>query len=443
MGIGTKIALSGLAAVLGWQVITRSFVAYLGGYDPELALKIRPSDPQALLNLADREIDRQRTAEHQNQQSKLNGRLGAANSVSKPATPEKTASASDVTPYSDVRLWAEAAILQEPLSARGLRLLGQVDEVSGRTIESAKLFNAATRLSLREWRAVLPTMLKAFEAGNFEHAVRLADAILRTRPMLFDAIAPTLAKIAENEKGIGIIEQLLAKSPTWRHQFFDGISSYITDARTPMHLLFRLRSSAATPLVDERAPYLRFLIEHKFYDLAYYVWLQFLPPEELSRAGLLFNGGFEFEPSGLPFNWVISQGRSVTVELIPRSDHTGGRALSIEFGNGRVDFARVTEMTMLAPGKYAVKGKYKGDVRGARGLVWRINCVMNQSQPALGESPMMLGSKPQWTDFQFSFSVPVTDCRAQQLALVLDARSPSEMLVSGSILYDDLEIVRE
>jgi hypothetical protein len=55
---------------------------------------------------------------------------------------------------------------------------------------------------------------------------------------------------------------------------------------------------------------------------------------------------------------------------------------------------------------------------------------------------MVVGIASPWKDFEFAFSVPKADCRAQHVRLVLDARSPSEQFVSGSIWYDELRIVR-
>jgi hypothetical protein len=55
---------------------------------------------------------------------------------------------------------------------------------------------------------------------------------------------------------------------------------------------------------------------------------------------------------------------------------------------------------------------------------------------------MVLGTTAQWKEMELAFTVPETECRAQQLGLALDARMPSEQLVSGSVWYDDLQIAR-
>ena len=125
-----------------------------------------------------------------------------------------------------------------------------------------------------------------------------------------------------------------------------------------------------------------------------------------------------------------------------RPDDAGQRALYLELGPGRVEFGGVAQTLLLPPGPYRLRGKYRGEITGRRGLVWRIACA-GASGPPIGQSPMMVGVSAPWKDVEFTFTVPATECRAQHLRLELDARMASEQLVSGSVWYDELTISRE
>ena len=199
--------------------------------------------------------------------------------------------------------------------------------------------------------------------------------------------------------------------------------------------------SPTPPTSAEIAPYINFLIGHELYNLAYYTWLQFLPAEELHNAGLLFNGRFNIAPSGVPFDWVIRQGSGVTIDIVPKPESNGQHALMVDFGYGRVDYQSVTQLVMLAPGTYEFKGQYKGALVGPRGLKWRIVCADGATNP-IGESLMINGTTPNWRTVSFTFTVPAENCLAQYVRLDLDARMASEQFISGSILFDALEISR-
>jgi hypothetical protein len=201
-----------------------------------------------------------------------------------------------------------------------------------------------------------------------------------------------------------------------------------------------VKNTPAPPTANDLNSYLKALIRNKFPELAYYVWLQFLPPDQLGSVGLLFNGSFERLASGAPFDWVVTPGTGVTIDFVPRPDLAGQRALQVEFGHGRVDFRGVAQVTMLSPGAYKFTGRYKGQLAGRRGLEWRIACA--DAADPLAKSAMAIGTIPVWIDFAVPFTVPETGCRSQSVSLALDARSASEQLVSGSVWYDDLQVVR-
>jgi hypothetical protein len=259
-------------------------------------------------------------------------------------------------------------------------------------------------------------MQKSYERKDYATAIYYADVLLRTRPQVLPYLVPSLAQLAENKDASSAVKKLLANNPPWRAQFFSTLPNSISDARTPLELLLSIRDTPTPPVAADLHAYLNFLISHNFYELAYYEWLQFLPPEQLSA------------------------GQGVTVDIAARPEN-GWRALLIDFGYGRVDFHGVTQLIMLPPGAYDFKGKYKGEFVGRRGLEWRITCAGGNSPP-LGKSPMFIGVTPLWKDFEYSFTVPSTDCRAQYVRLTLDARSASERLVSGAIWYDELRVGR-
>ena len=467
------IVLGAAAFVLAWLVISKSLVAYLAINAPEVALRLRPDDPEALLSLAEKHLDPARsgeprkppampaTASAQDGTLEASGRAGdglrvwaeLAKDLGKTKQgrdPERPSIATEAPPSSSaapatldhVRIWAETALVSDPLNARALRILGQLAHATGDRSRAVHYMQAAARRSIQESVAVHWLMRYNSEKKDYAAALYFADALSRTSSKAMPHVLPTLSSIAENPEARGELEKLLANNPPWRRAFLSALPGAVSDARTPLLLLLAIRGAPNPPTVADIRDYVNLLLAHKFYELAYYTWLQFLPPEQLSSAGFLFNGRFEFAPSGLPFDWEMSAGTGVTIDIVQRSDQAHQRALFIELGPGRVEFSGVAQTLLLAPGTYQFRGKYRGEIIGRRGLVWRVTCAGGTGVP-IGQSSMMVGVATPWKDVEFSFTVHRTECRAQRLRLELDARMASEQLVSGSVWYDELRISRD
>jgi hypothetical protein len=403
-----------VGAVLAWEVTSRTLAAYLANVAPEQTIVVRAHQPNALLNLADRKL----------------GEFSASGQIAiSPSGP------ADRGVTGQIRAMASTALLSDPLNARALRILGQLADLSRDQVHAWKLMEASARHSMNESTAVAWMIDKSFEKGDYQTALQYADVLLRTRPQLIRYVMPTLASIAEDRNAGGALRELLADNPPWRPQFFGALPNNITDARTPLELLLAVKESLNPPNANDLRGYLDFLIGRKFYALAYYAWLQFLPPEQLSSLGLLFNGRFETALSGLPFDWAVAPGNGVTIDIAAAPG--GGRALAIAFQQGRVDFRGVRQFLVLAPGKYQFSGRYTGELMGQRGLKWRVTCA---GGAAIGESSMVVGRASTWKSFEFGFEVPGVDCPAQYLHLDLDARMRSEQFVSGTIWFADLEL---
>ncbi len=461
------VVVAGLGAFLLWQIVTRSFAAYLAHEAPATALALRANEPTALLALADAALNPRTEATKEGvTRQVLDGKgpdspadgariSGWAEIALKavaarlPLDTGEVAQPSGRTALTEaeqatIRARAEAVLAQEPLNARALRILGQLADADGDKPRAATLMHAAADRSHAESVAVYWMLQQTLEAKEYARTMSYADILLRKRPQLMAYLAPVLGQLAESadKEAVAALEATLASKPPWRLSFFGNLPRAITDARTPLNLLLSLKTSTAPPTTPELGTYLRFLIDRKLFELAYYTWLQFLPADELGRIGYLANASFETKPSGLPFDWTISQGAGATIDIAAVPGAADAHALLLDLGPGRANFQGVSQLLMLPPGTYTLKGKLKGETRGKRGLQWTVHCA-GASKPPIGESPMFIGVALTWKEFEFSFTVPGADCRAQTLRLALAARSASEQLVSGSVWYDELQIARE
>jgi len=434
------ILFAGFAAVLVWEVISRTFVAFLANVAPQQALHIRSQQSTALLGLAQKKVDaldnsNQVSGNVQERRSEAN--LGAAF----PPDGFHDADRADAEDIEQARRMAEQALLSDPLNARALRILGQIAELSRDEPRSWQLMQASVRRSLNETLAVAWLTSKSAERRDYAAAMRYADVLLRTRPQVSNEVIPLLARLAENGEAVTGLKEMLSQNPPWRAQFFDALPNSITDARTPLDLLMAVKHSPVPPATAELRSYLNFLIGRKFYALAYYTWLHFLPPDQISAAGFVFNGGFETVPSGLPFDWSITPGAGATVEVDTVPDEGGNHALFARFEDSRVEFGAVVQLIVLAPATYRLEAVYKGTLLGQRGLKWRVTCVGGATR-SIGESGMIMGMSSAWKPIEFSFAVPSSDCPAQYVRLDLDARMASEKFVSGEVWFDNLQISR-
>jgi hypothetical protein len=460
------LAVTALSLLGAWLVISHTFAAYLAPWSPERALLLDPSNPVALLALARKEIDvadgkagvpipvpEATETPDMDTDSAASGVAGVETSridvlrdlaieTAKAGTPD--AAPATLGPISPTKIEALAQRVRErdPLNARAMRLLAEVAEANGDTGKANVLMRAATRHSLRESTALAWLMEKSFERKDYASAMTFADALIRTRPQTRQPIVARLAEAAQSKLGNAAVKALLATNPPWRGSFFTVLPTVVTDARAPLDLLLSLKDTPAPPSSADLNSYLNFLVSRKLHEVAYAAWLQFLDPEDLAIAGFVYNGGFEKKASGMPFDWAISPGAGVTTAIEPLSEKGGAHGLSILFGQGRVDFKPVKQVTMLPPGEYTFSVRTKGQMSGRRGLLWRIACAEKPSVP-LAQSPDALGKAASWKPVEFSFTIPQSGCISQLLKLELDARSASEQFVSGSVWYDDVAITRK
>jgi hypothetical protein len=407
-----RASLAALAVLLCYFVLTRTFVSYLNRVDPGWALAIRASDAEAKLQLAG--IWLARTAEPEG-----DGR-GTAEQI---------------------RQRLLRALSAEPLNAAGFELLGILSAKAHDTASATTFMQAASTRSLRTPAALHWLMHQKFSNGDAEAAISYGDALLRIRPESLSTVVPTFAQIVEMPGGADRMIATLSTPSPWREKLLYALNGKTRNRETPLTLLSGLKKSDRPPIAREIGAYLRHLIDGGNYELAYYSWLQLLSTEQLRSARLLFNGSFRFPASGLPFDWTIEGSSGAIAEIAVGQGPKEANALSLELGGGRVDFRPISQLLLLAPGRYRLVGLAKGHLKGLRGLQWQIACLESRSR-AVGESQPFLAGSPGWKEFMAGFEIHA-GCKAQVLRLILDARSASETFVSGSFAFADLRIIRD
>ncbi len=114
--------------------------------------------------------------------------------------------------------------------------------------------------------------------------------------------------------------------------------------------------------------------------------------------------------------------------------------MQIKFGEGRIQFPKISQVLFLPPGRYRLEGKLRGAISGKRGLRWQIICATGPHR-LLGETEMLLGQSLQWRIFSLDADVPkLSECPGETLRLVHDSRSASEELLSGEVWFSDLRL---
>jgi hypothetical protein len=337
----------------------------------------------------------------------------------------------------EIRDLAVRTIDNDPLNARAFRLLAEVSKGPDRV---RVLMLEGLDRSRHEAIAALWLLNDSFLRDDFDAALRYSDILLRTQPALADPVLHYLSLIAEKPGGRELLVEQLARGPVWRQQFFEALPRNAKNADTPLTLITALHDAIKPVTNKELAPYLNFLVASNRVDLAYNAWLQFLTKSEIEHVGLLTNASLETPPGILPFDWKIAKGLNAMAEFVAVEGE--GRLMHIRLDEGRIEFPEISQIVLLAPGRYRFEGKLRGALAGKRGLRWQLRCTSG-SQRVLAETEMLLGQSREWRVFTLEAQAPrLEECRAQTLRLFHDSRSASEQLLSGEIWFSDLRLER-
>jgi hypothetical protein len=341
----------------------------------------------------------------------------------------------------DDRASVVTALRANPAQVAALLVLARGFEREGRPADAAKAYDAAYRLAPLD-REVLRAASAAFlREGKVDEALALMDRLVEHYPEDSALAFPVMAEILAGGGHADAWNRIMARDPAWAGAFLASSCAKGADPSILMPL-FMSRVAAAKVQPEETACLVDRLRRANRWDEAYQVWLNSLPRERLSEVGAVFNGSFEFAPSGLGFDWIATRlpEREVghAVEIARSTGVAGKRALKVSYNGKRQGGVPILQYMALAPGRYEVSGLARPDaMRVGRGVQWTVRCAAEGSAGAiLAQSERFTGSS-EWRRFAFDVVVPAA-CPGEVLQLEPAGPDESAAYITGAAWFDDL-----
>lgn len=332
------------------------------------------------------------------------------------------------------------ALDDNPAESAALLMLARDSEARGDTDGASRAYRAALEIAPYDRDGLLLAaahFLRHDEPLGVEVLARLATQYPETRDRVFAALASLLVSGTQREA----VSRLLSRKPAWFGAFvLDACARGVDPAVLAPWLA---AGGGARPETDCAVDRLR---SAGRWEAAYQLWLNSLPREQLRHVGFVFNGGFEREPAGAGFDWVLQQrpereaGHAASVlQTLGAADK---RALRVIYNGNRQVGSPVEQYLALAPGQYTLSGMVRHDgIKALRGVHWTVRCVRDgKPQGVIAASERFLGSS-EWRRFTAELRV-AESCDGQLLRLEPVAEEGTVAFVSGTAWFDELRIER-
>ncbi len=328
-------------------------------------------------------------------------------------------------------------LVLEPLDRTALRNITLLT-VLEKGPKAEELAIASAKRSFRDPQNQLMAVQSLLKNEKFEESLSRLDGLLRAKPYLANGIFPTILTIAKNPKATMAITTLLKTDPPWRRLFLQFALGSPGGFQLVYQILGQLRSAGEVLHVEDLRAVLKSAIGAKEFDVAYFIWLDFLVEAELKRVAPIYDGGFDLPTRDLYFDWTLQPQKNLKLAIDKRPGNTNDGALKIDFFGYSGNFAQVSQILRLTPGTYASSFETSGqNFVSEGGLQLHIGCL--ETGILIGRSDAVRQNKA-WTTMQFGFSVPTEKCDTQLLRLVSASKAKLDNQMSGQIYFDNFSI---
>ena len=190
--------------------------------------------------------------------------------------------------------------------------------------------------------------------------------------------------------------------------------------------------------------YVNFLFGDRDYREASTAWAAFLGSRRngYRESNWLFNGDFENEPSGVPFDWEITSiAGQVDTALDSKVAYTGSHSLRIRFaGTDNVNYGGAVQRTSAPAGIYRFTAYIRTqDVTTDKGISFRIFDPENSARVD-ARTEQFVGTKG-WTKVEQTFRVPAA-AKLIELQVIREPTMKFDNKVSGTAWIDTVSLAK-
>ena len=336
-----------------------------------------------------------------------------------------------------------ALLRENPAQVAALLLVAGEAERRANPDEAARAYAAAYQLAPLD-REVLQAASAFFLAqGKVTEALVLLGRLVEHYPDTRERAFPVIAAMLASKEQASALDAITARDPQWLGPFIVSSCQRGVDPSVLM-ALFMKRVSTASATPAETACLVERLRGAGRWEEAYQVWLNTLPRERLNEIGFIFNGSFEFAPSGVGFDWTPTRqperesGHSV--EMARSTGGAGKRSLRVGFNGKRQVGNPIAQYLVLAPGRYVLEGMGRSDgMRAGRGVHWTVRCVSEGRPGATIASSERFTGSSEWRAFDFELTIAPA-CRGQILQLEPVVVEEGPAYITGAAWFDDLRL---
>jgi hypothetical protein len=336
-------------------------------------------------------------------------------------------------------------LAENPAHAAALLMLAREHEKASRWDDARRAYRAAVAIAPLDREGLGAAAGFFLARGEIAEGLALLDRLVANYPDTRDRVFPALAGILANPAHAAAWNAVVARNPAWLGSFISYTCQRSPDV-SPLLPLFLGRAAAGRATTPEASCLVERLRAAGRFEDAYQLWLNTLPRERLSDVGYVFNGNFEYHPSGIAYDWMIDERPEREVghvaDLGPAAGAVAKRALRVTYNGKRQQGNAATQALMLAPGRYELAGFGRAHaLTVGRGVQWTVRCIeAGRPRAPIGASERFTGSS-EWRRFTFEIEV-APGCAGQVLQLEPVGADEGPAFVGGAVWFDDLVLRR-